>query len=315
MTRPDDQLLAGLLAATSRTFALTIPYLPEPTRREVTLAYLLLRIADTVEDGSWPRERKAAELSGLSQALRACEPAALRAIAARLPEAPAVSEECSGLLAQAGAIFEALLAVPEEARAIVARYTSITAAGMAESALRQDGAVLRLSSLPELRDYCYYVAGAVGELLTELFLVDWPGLTGRAQALRRDARAFGEGLQLTNILKDAADDAREGRHFVPASVAPATLFELARADLQQARRYVGTLREAQAPPGILAFTALPVRLAAQTLEAVEQRGAGAKVARAAVVAAVQELDEALTSGELPRLLERGWMLGDAGSSC
>ena len=41
-----------LLVKTSRTFALAIPLLPEPTRREVGLAYLLFRIADTFEDAT-----------------------------------------------------------------------------------------------------------------------------------------------------------------------------------------------------------------------------------------------------------------------
>ncbi len=47
-----DSRLEELLIKTSRTFALSIPLLPEPTRREVTVAYLLFRIADTLEDGS-----------------------------------------------------------------------------------------------------------------------------------------------------------------------------------------------------------------------------------------------------------------------
>jgi farnesyl-diphosphate farnesyltransferase len=48
-----------LLEKTSRTFALSIPLLPEPTRREVMIAYLLFRIADTFEDSSsWPRESR-----------------------------------------------------------------------------------------------------------------------------------------------------------------------------------------------------------------------------------------------------------------
>src|SRR5580658_3414801 len=45
-----------LLLHTSRTFALAIPQLPEPLRREVGVAYLLFRIADTFEDATrWPR--------------------------------------------------------------------------------------------------------------------------------------------------------------------------------------------------------------------------------------------------------------------
>ena len=51
--------LEELLIASSRTFALAIPHLPEPTRREVTIAYLLFRVADTFEDAtSWPRSSR-----------------------------------------------------------------------------------------------------------------------------------------------------------------------------------------------------------------------------------------------------------------
>ena len=56
-------LLDHLLQTSSRTFALTIPLLNEPTRREVTVAYLLFRVADSLEDSTrWPRPRKLEEL-------------------------------------------------------------------------------------------------------------------------------------------------------------------------------------------------------------------------------------------------------------
>jgi len=42
----------GLLQKTSRTFALAIPLLPEPTRTAVGAAYLLFRVADTFEDAT-----------------------------------------------------------------------------------------------------------------------------------------------------------------------------------------------------------------------------------------------------------------------
>ena len=62
--------LEDLLEKTSRTFALSIPPLPEPTRREVTVAYLLFRIADTLEDATlWSRERKLAELAVFDELL------------------------------------------------------------------------------------------------------------------------------------------------------------------------------------------------------------------------------------------------------
>ena len=64
--------LDRLLEQTSRTFALSIPLLPEPTRREVTVAYLLFRIADTFEDASsWPRALRIAALERFIQLLEA----------------------------------------------------------------------------------------------------------------------------------------------------------------------------------------------------------------------------------------------------
>ena len=61
--------LDDLLEKTSRTFALSIPPLPEPTRRQVSIAYLLFRIADTFEDAElWPpdeRRKALADFAGL----------------------------------------------------------------------------------------------------------------------------------------------------------------------------------------------------------------------------------------------------------
>lgn len=67
--------------------------------------------------------------------------------------------------------------------------------------------------LDELRLYCRRVAGAVGMLAVRIF--------GRpdAQSL---ARPLGEALQLTNILRDVAEDARLGRLYLPAEALHAT---------------------------------------------------------------------------------------------
>ena len=46
----DESYQDQILPHVSRTFALTIPQLPAPLRIAVTNAYLLCRIADTIED-------------------------------------------------------------------------------------------------------------------------------------------------------------------------------------------------------------------------------------------------------------------------
>jgi farnesyl-diphosphate farnesyltransferase len=319
LSQPSQPSLDELLEASSRTFALTIPFLPEPERAQVTVAYLLFRIADTLEDAAeWSGERRAAGLRRFEALLRDSGATAgdalegARCFAAQiLLEPPTAHAGYLSLLRASPSVFAALSALPAAARAAIVAHTARTASGMADLCARlpEDGS-LKLRSLAELRGYCYLVAGIVGELLTELFLLARPRLARASAALRADARAFGEGLQLTNILKDAAQDASEGRRFLPSEVPLAELFALARSDLAAAQRYVCTLAEAGAPGGLLGFTALPVRLAIETLLAVETRGAGAKVPRASVIRATQELIESLHGPDpsaLHRLLSDGWL--------
>ena len=57
----DEEYQAQILIEVSRTFALTIPQLPPPLDKVVSNAYLLCRVADTIEDepnltGSQKRE-------------------------------------------------------------------------------------------------------------------------------------------------------------------------------------------------------------------------------------------------------------------
>lgn len=59
-----------------------------------------------------------------------------------------------------------------------------------------------------LRAYCRRVAGAVGMISIRIFGDGSP-------AAERFALALGEALQLTNILRDVADDARIGRLYLP----------------------------------------------------------------------------------------------------
>src|SRR6185503_20135754 len=135
------------------------------------------------------------------------------------------------LLGQTRAVLEALDATTPRAREVIARHVGMTIEGMASTVEAAEEGKVELRSLEELRRYCYIVAGLVGELLTELFLLQTASLSAVAAALRNTARLFGEGLQLTNILKDEGDDAAQGRRFLPRSVDRKTVFGLARDDL------------------------------------------------------------------------------------
>jgi farnesyl-diphosphate farnesyltransferase len=292
--------LEELLIASSRTFALAIPHLPEPTRREVTLAYLLFRVADTFEDAaSWPRTLRIEALERFGRLLRGPDTDEIEEVSRRwAAEVPCEQPEYRRLLEDLPFVLDSFFALSPEAIELIGEHTRRTAHGMAGFVARTtDDGELRLRDVPDLQAYCYVVAGIVGELLTELFLLGRPHLAPVARRLRGRARAFGEGLQLVNILKDSAADANQGRRYLPDGVDRGEVMALARHDLREASEYVLALQEAGAERGLVAFNALPVRLAHATLSRVEQAGPGSKLTRPEVYAIVQGLNRALDHNE------------------
>ncbi|RMH19119.1 MAG: hypothetical protein D6696_11475 [Acidobacteria bacterium] len=291
--------LDDLLEKTSRTFALTIPLLPEPTRREVTVSYLLFRIADTFEDSaSWPRATRIAALDDFAELLVEPRPEQTRRLAAEWNAAMPIDHEgYQELLVETPAVIEAYFDLAPAARERIRHHTTRTARGMAGFVARtDDDGHLQLRDLDDLRAYCYVVAGIVGELCTDLVLLDRPALAPVAGGLRRRAARFGEALQLVNILKDSAFDATEGRSYLPPDLDRATVMALAREDLGIASEYVALLERAGAERGVIAFNALPVLLAYATLDTVEEQGPGAKISRPQVFAIVAGLQQALDQG-------------------
>lgn len=294
-----DDELDQLLAATSRTFALSIPLLPEPTRREVGLAYLLFRVADTLEDAEvWSPAEQVTALGDFASLLEDPSEERSTALAARWLETPPLDHPgYLELLAALPRVMTSYAALRPEARRLIGQYTGRTAQGMAQFVSRRlASGQLQLVDLPDLSRYCYVVAGIVGEMLTELFLLGRDGLGQAARFLRQKSALFGEALQLVNILKDSGVDATHGRRFLPSQVERGEVFALARRDLDDACSYVRQLQQAGAPRGIVAFTALPVRMAIGSLLRLETDGPGAKLSRAEVFAIVSEVNQALDSG-------------------
>ena len=246
--------LDDLLVKTSRTFALAIPLLPEPTRRAVSVAYLLFRIADTFEDATaWPSAERIAALDEFCGADREPAPRAdlKRATAKWMERPPCTHAGYLELLALTPRVVAELDAMDAETREILLRHTVRTAEGMAGVVARADEAGnLRLGSMQELKDYCYIVAGIVGELLTDCFLARRAGLQAVAPTLRKNMAAFGEALQLVNILKDVGDDARDGRVYLPPKVARSEVFALARNGPRASYEYIAALQQANAPAGL-----------------------------------------------------------------
>jgi farnesyl-diphosphate farnesyltransferase len=287
-----------LLATTSRTFALSIPLLPQPTQRELGVAYLLFRIADTFEDAAdWSKARRVDALHDFDALLSDPVPERARQMGRAWADGRPI--EHAGyleLLRETDTVMAAFTALDPAAQEIIRRDTLRTTAGMADFVERTQDGQLLLRDLDDLRQYCYIVAGIVGEMSTDLFVLGREALSGIAESLRARAPRFGEALQLVNILKDAAFDSREGRGYLPAGVDRDEVFDLARTDLEVAAGYTNDLQTAAAPRGVVAFCALPVRLAHAALDAVRQGGPGTKVTREQVFVIVDAMNRALDAG-------------------
>ncbi|HEX4510139.1 MAG TPA: squalene/phytoene synthase family protein [Burkholderiaceae bacterium] len=296
----DSDALQALLQKTSRTFALTIPMLPQPLRVEIGVAYLLFRIIDTFEDATaWaPAERKKA-LSDFGALLADdCTDSTARAAAEGWLRRPPVDHDgYRELLAETPRVLGWYRHLSAPARAQMRTHVERSAQGLSRFVDRADAAgVLKLDTMADLHDYCYVVAGIVGEMLTELFVLGDAHLNGVADQLRARAVAFGEGLQLVNILKDANADAVDGRTYLPRQAPLGEVFLLARADLRQAAEYIETLRAAGADRGLVAFNALNASLAIATLRLLRDKGLGSKLTRPQVAGLAAHVAHALDVG-------------------
>ncbi len=209
-----------MLPRVSRTFALCIRFLPPDIRTPVLLSYLLCRIADTIEDDTdLSPAHKRELLTSFAEQLAAVAPQ-VREIEESLTTAEGAD---AALVRNAGRVLAVFAAQDREVREVITPWVREMCRGMAQYApqrIRTSGEdSLELSVLATERDldaYCYFVAGTVGHLLTGLFGRLRPHLP-RENMDRLDALAesFGAGLQLTNIIIDAADDQRRGVSYVP----------------------------------------------------------------------------------------------------
>ena len=201
------------LLRVSRTFALTIPQLPRRLRRVIGNAYLLCRIADTIEDEpalSGPRKRRL--LGEFSQAVAGRVPAG--AFVARL--GPLLSDATGpdewDLATHTGLVLDLTHGFPSAQRAAIDRCIRIMTEGMAEFG---GGAPGGLGTLRDLERYTYCVAGVVGEMITDFLCEHSTEIAARRDRLRPLSARFGCGLQLVNILKDFHFDRRRGACWLP----------------------------------------------------------------------------------------------------
>lgn len=294
----------GIIGRVSRTFAIGISVLPGDLKRAVLVGYLLCRIADTIEDDGTATAARRQEL--LARFLTCFDDRANAETFATEASDISADENYLELLRGTKRVFVLLDGLPLASAAIVERWTREMTIGMSEFVGRYPEGI-RIQTMPEYRRYCYYVAGTVGHLLTDLWFAS-SKLVGKREygRLLANCEAFGEALQTINILKDIAwDIEHENAAFVPeelfrahgsshkmlldGTLRPANrealvaLVALAKDDLRASLAYITDIPKFALQ--IRLFCLLPVLFAVATLREIEkssamlQSGGGVKITR------------------------------------
>jgi farnesyl-diphosphate farnesyltransferase len=207
-----------ILGGVSRTFALTIPQLPASLRSVITNAYLLCRIADTIEDEpaltTGEKERFHARFTAVVGGSDEAD-AFARELTPRLARGRSLPAEVD-LVSHTPLVMEMTRRFGSAEQRALARCVAIMCEGMPR--FERDASVAGLADLTELGEYCYVVAGVVGETLTDLFCAHVNGLERHRQAMAERCVSFGQGLQMTNILKDFWEDHDRGACWLPRAL-------------------------------------------------------------------------------------------------
>jgi len=189
--------------------------LPEPLRVALTCGYLLCRVADTVEDheqlGSQERDALFTAFIAVLDGAQSPESFSAR-FAAFADDDPEIR-----LVQSLPRVMNVFLSQDASTRRSSISWLSEMANGMRVYCRRdRAGALTAISTVVDLERYCYFVAGTVGHLITDLFCAAM-GNSGSAlePELRVRCESFGIGLQLVNILKDVTDDFARNRCYVP----------------------------------------------------------------------------------------------------
>lgn len=283
--RAEDQ---DLLKSVSRSFYLSIRFLPEPMREPVALGYLIARLTDTIADAPGIDSEKRLELlEGIRKTIQND---------GNLPELREVSKRVhhpgeAKLLASAIRIFEWLGSVNDANREHLGEVLLTIIHGQKwDIEYFKPGSFISCQTRDDLLRYTYWVAGSVGEFWTKIGftnLRDRFASADEASAMLISGRKLGQALQLVNVLRDLHEDLPAGRCYLPAEelraagwsgvevpsiqeIGPvfSTWTALSREFLEDSDGYIRSVRERR----VRFSTKLPRVLAEKTLARLESAG-------------------------------------------
>jgi farnesyl-diphosphate farnesyltransferase len=280
----------GLLKSVSRSFYLSMRFLPVPMREPISLGYLLARFSDTIADApELPDEMRLALLDEFRLVIQG-QTAGLSGDLTKISEQLDHPGE-RHLLRSADDLFAWYGSLGGVLRDHLSEVILTIIHGQSwDIQAFQHGNHAACEGKDDLLRYTYWVAGSVGEFWTKT------GFTtlgkkfshpDNATAMLMSGRKLGQALQLVNILRDLHEDLPRGRCYLPKDELIAVGWDGATAltaaeltpvfskwlgvchgFLEESDSYVRAVRD----PRVRFCTRLPKLLAADTVDLLRDAG-------------------------------------------
>ncbi len=226
----DHRHLGGdLLKRVSRSFYLSMRFLPKPMREPISLGYLLARASDTLADtAAVPVDTRRRCMERFRGSIPHTQPDFPEFYAEVIRDfTPAQSHEGEReLLQRLPDLFAWLMDRPAEDRGLLIQVLEEIARGQSwdlerfGGETREGGSVSCCENASDLETYAYRVAGSVGEFWTRVgwakLGADYASGPEDIDGLVDDGIAMGRALQLVNILRDLPEDLGNGRCYLPS---------------------------------------------------------------------------------------------------
>ena len=243
----DWEYCRNILPLVSRTFALNIMQLKGDILKTVLLGYLLFRIVDTFEDTIYQDEReKIANLRDFSEIFEGDKDLSHRlelyeSLKFRWKE----SSDAKSLIENGHIVLRCYFDLLDTYRKIIDPLIVETSEGMAKFQkrdLKSDSEIFQLTDIKDLEEYCYYVAGIVGVMLTKIFC-HRENIKKKKSSLEKFQIHFGLALQLINIIKDYKKDISRGWCYIPLTITEKHNIELDKIETLSIKQSKGIIKD------------------------------------------------------------------------
>ena len=214
---------SSLLKKVSRSFYLTIRILPRTVRYPISIAYMLGRTADTITDTNIVEDSNKLELiTSLHKIISTKNPNSFNIFHQKIKDFENELSSEKILLNSIPQQIQFLSSLPsfEQTQIIWVIDNLIEGMKMDLSTFNStnDEKIQSLNTSKQLEDYIFFVAGSVGEFWTRIINKNTNAINDyEIDKMVELGIDFGKSLQLTNIIRDTANDLRNGRCYIPST--------------------------------------------------------------------------------------------------